>query len=311
MIERLTPHPWTVLRAAARGSRTKSALWADPAVTHRVHIDAGDRATRELMAHGARRRPPVGHRHGSRSHDHRAPRPSPTRCCRSPALVAARYAAGRRRCGRPRRPSSRSCTCSVTRDVGRAGRRARRSMSASSPGSRRPRSSTSMSSADTVVAARIACSGVMPRSTSAISSLALRPCGIAGASVPHATFTPRSIALLIVLRGPREHLGRLGLQLGRGVRHVHAVGEVRGRDEERAALDHEVERLVARERAVLDAVDAGLDRGADAVVAVRVRRDLEPGAVRLVGDRRELLVASTAARRPGRCATSRRPTRTP
>ena len=62
----------------------------------------------------------------------------------------------------------------------------------------RPRSSTSIRSADTVVAARIACNGVIPRSTSASSSLALRPCGMAGASVPHATRTPSSMALLIV-----------------------------------------------------------------------------------------------------------------
>ena len=57
-----------------------------------------------------------------------------------------------------------------------------------------------MSSAETVVAARIACKGVMPRSTRAISSLAFRPCGMAGASVPHATLTPSSMARLTVAR---------------------------------------------------------------------------------------------------------------
>ena len=41
---------------------------------------------------------------------------------------------------------------------------------------------------------------------------------------------------------------------------------------------------------MLDAIDARLDRGPDAVVAVCVRRDLEPGAVRFVGDRPQLLV---------------------
>jgi hypothetical protein len=45
----------------------------------------------------------------------------------------------------------------------------------------------------------------------------------------------------------REHLGRLRLQLGVGLRDVHAVGEEARRDEERAALDHEVERFVGRE----------------------------------------------------------------
>ena len=75
------------------------------------------------------------------------------------------------------------------------------------------------------------------------------------------------------------------------MRHVHAIGEVRGRDEERAPLHHEIERGVARKRAVLDAVDARFDGRTNARVAVRVRSDLEAGAVRLVGDRRELFVA--------------------
>ena len=47
-----------------------------------------------------------------------------------------------------------------------------------------------------------ACSGVMPRSTRATSSLALRPWGMAGASVPQAILTPRAMALLIVWPGP-------------------------------------------------------------------------------------------------------------
>ena len=55
-------------------------------------------------------------------------------------------------------------------------------------------------------------------------------------------------------------------------------------------LDHHLNGLVARERTVLDAVDAGANAGADAGVAVRVRRDLEPGAMRFVDDRRELFV---------------------
>ena len=172
--------------------------------------------------------------------------------------------------------------------------------SASSPASSRPRSSTSMSSAATVVAARMAWSGVMPRSTSAISSLALRPWGMAGASVPQAIFAPRVDRLADRLLGPREHLGRLGLQLGGGVRGVHAVGQVGRRHEEGAPLDHQVQGLVGHERAVLDAVDAGLDGGADAVVAVGVGRDPQPGAVRLVDDRRQLLVGVLLrAGRPG------------
>jgi hypothetical protein len=55
-------------------------------------------------------------------------------------------------------------------------------------------------------------------------------------------------------------------------------------------LHHELDRVVARERSVLDAVDAGADAGADAGIAVRVRGDTQTGAVGLVDDRRELLV---------------------
>ena len=42
--------------------------------------------------------------------------------------------------------------------------------------------------------------GVMPRSTIAISSSACVPCGIAGASEPHAIFTPALIALPSIWR---------------------------------------------------------------------------------------------------------------
>ena len=151
----------------------------------------------------------------------------------------------------------------------------------------------------------------MPRSTSASSSLALLPVrdrGRIGAARDAGTALDR---LLDGLPGAREHLGGLGLELGRRVRHVHAVGEVGGRHEERAALDEQLQGLVAHQRAVLDAVEAGLDRRADAVVTVGVRRDLEPGAVRLVGDRGELLVRVLLGARRARCATSRRRTRRP
>ena len=52
-----------------------------------------------------------------------------------------------------------------------------------------------MSSALTVVAARMAWSGVMPRLTSTTSSSAFRPCQMAGASLPQAILTPASMAL--------------------------------------------------------------------------------------------------------------------
>jgi len=47
----------------------------------------------------------------------------------------------------------------------------------------------------------------MPRSTIAHSSLAFSPCGIAGASVPHAIFTPAAIALPSIARGARVACG--------------------------------------------------------------------------------------------------------
>ena len=65
-----------------------------------------------------------------------------------------------------------------------------------------------------------------------MSSLALRPWGMAGASVPHAILHAALDGLADRLLGLGEHLGRLGLQLGRGAGHVHAVGEVGRRDEE-------------------------------------------------------------------------------
>src|SRR5262245_59768935 len=106
-----------------------------------------------------------------------------------------------------------------------------------------------------------------------------------------------------------EDLGRLGLQLGGGPREIHPVGQVRGGDEEGAALYQQLERLVAHERPVLDAVDAGFDRGADAVVAVGMGGDLETGAVCLVDDDAELLVGvllrargSRVRHDPARCA---------
>ena len=163
-------------------------------------------------------------------------------------------------------------------------------MSASRPGASRPRSSTSMSSALDTVAARSACAGrhaAVDHRPQLLGVVAVGDRGRVGAARDlHAgrDRLPEHGAR------PREHLGRLRLQLGCRPRHVEPLGQVAGRDEERAVLDHHPDRVVARERAVLDAVDARRDAGADAGVTVRVGRDLEPGAVRLVDDRRELLV---------------------
>ena len=134
------------------------------------------------------------------------------------------------------------------------------------------------------------------------------PCGIAGASVPVAIFAPGLDQAGDRLLRDREDLGRLGLQLGRRVRGVHALGQVRRGHDERAALERELLRLLAHQRRVLDAVDPGLDRGPDALVTVRVRGDPHAASVGLVDDRPQLLVGVVLrARRAGeRHDTTRR-----
>ena len=62
--------------------------------------------------------------------------------------------------------------------------------SASRPASILPRSGVPKSSAFTIVALWIACSGVSPWLTRAVSSFALSPCGKTPASVPKATLSP-------------------------------------------------------------------------------------------------------------------------
>ena len=64
-------------------------------------------------------------------------------------------------------------------------------------------------------------------------------------------------------------------------------------------VDHHLDRVVAGEEAVLDAVDAGPDAGPDRAVADRVRGDADAGAVCLVGDRLELGVRVLLGARRG------------
>ena len=74
-----------------------------------------------------------------------------------------------------------------------------------------------------------------------------------------------------------------------GAGDIPVLGQ-RGRGhEERAGVDHSLDRGVADHEAVLDAVDPGVERGVDGGVAVGVGGDLEAAAVRLVGDDGELL----------------------
>ena len=156
-----------------------------------------------------------------------------------------------------------------------------------------------MSSAATTVAARIACMGVMPRATSAPSSLAFWPCGIAGASVPHAMRTPAAIALGSIAFARGKTSFRFLAQFRRDPVDRHRLGQIGGGDQEGAVVDHHLDGVVGGQEAVFDAVDAGTDTGPDRAVADGVRGDPHPGAVRFVGDRGELRVGVLLGTRGG------------
>ncbi len=113
---------------------------------------------------------------------------------------------------------------------------------------------------------------------------------MAGASVPQAILTPLAMAFADRLLGSGKDIGGLGLQFGRSMRQVHPVSQVRGGYEEAASVHHEVDGLVAHERAVLDAVDSRFDGGPDPVVTVGVGGHAEPRSVRLVDHGTQLLV---------------------
>ena len=136
----------------------------------------------------------------------------------------------------------------------------------------------------------MASTGRMPRSTSAHSSFAFWPCGIAGASVPVAIFAPASIRRAIVFFAIGKTSAALACSSGAAFEVSMRLRQVRGGDDERAALEHELLRLLAHQRRVLDAVDARLDRGPDPLVTVRVRGDPHAASMRLVDDRPQLLV---------------------
>ena len=149
----------------------------------------------------------------------------------------------------------------------------------------------------------------MPRLTSTTSSSALRPCQMAGASLPHAIFTPASIALDSDSFAFGNTSAALACVSFGCCGDVPVLGERVGRHEERAGVDQPLDRVVGDHEPVLDAVDAGVDRGVHRGVAVAVRGDPQPAPVRLVGDRGELLGRSTAARPTDRSTRSRHRTR--
>src|SRR5438477_540629 len=86
--------------------------------------------------------------------------------------------------------------------------------------------------------------------------------------------------------------GALGADVDLSILHREGepLGEVAGWDEEGAVLDHRADRVVGGQRAVLYAVHAGPDAGADGGVTVSVSGDSDSGPMGLVHDGRELLV---------------------
>jgi hypothetical protein len=115
------------------------------------------------------------------------------------------------------------------------------------------------------------------------NSSAFFPWGLTAESVPNAIFTPDRLAPLLAR----------GLRLGGDARRKRglrvAAGDVlerhERRDEESALRLHHPERLLVEERAVLDRVDPGADRGLRALEPVRMRRRLLAQAMGLVDDR--------------------------
>ena len=69
MAERLTGHPWACFEQPLVLTN-EPALWAIPQYHVVLHVDAGDPRPGP-DGDGARRGPAVGHRHRTRSHDHR------------------------------------------------------------------------------------------------------------------------------------------------------------------------------------------------------------------------------------------------
>ena len=90
--------------------------------------------------------------------------------------------------------------------------------------------------------------------------------------------------------GPREDVLGLLAQLRGDAVDRHRLGEVGGRHQERAVVDHHLNRLVGGEEAVFDAVDTGPDACPNRAVPDRMCGHPHTGPVCLVGDRGELVV---------------------
>src|SRR4029450_8966147 len=113
---------------------------------------------------------------------------------------------------------------------------------------------------------------------------------MAGASVPQATFTPSSMARLMGALARGNPSAALACSSGAARATAQAVGQVGVGHGDAPPRDNEPQGVLAGQRAVLDAVDAGLDGGPDAVVAVGVGCHPEAGPMGLVDDDPQLLV---------------------
>jgi hypothetical protein len=173
-------------------------------------------------------------------------------------------------------------------------------MSAKRPASSRPRSSTSMSSAATVVAARMAPSGRHAPIDQGDQLLGVAPVGYGRGVGAAGDAGAPTMALLMVSLARGKTSAALAWSSGAACDTSMPSARYVVGTRNRAALDEQVEGFVGHQRPVLDAVDAGLDGGADPLVAVGVGGHLEPGPVRFVDDGPQLLVGVLlGARRAG------------
>ena len=138
-----------------------------------------------------------------------------------------------------------------------------------------------------MVAARIACIGVIPRvdeRAEFLGVLAVRDRRRVGAARdPHTggnRFGQHGFCA-------RKDLERFLAEFRCDAVDGHRVGQIGGRDQECAVVDHHLDGLVAGQETVLDAVDSGTDTGPNRAVADGMRGDPDSCPVGFVGDRGE------------------------
>ena len=150
----------------------------------------------------------------------------------------------------------------------------------------------------------MACSGVMPASTSRANSCALSPWAETPVSVPKAIFTPAACAA--------DHVRHFGptsraFAVCAGVQEAVGFGQLRqptsrpaGSGPDSVALASRRDGVAVDVGAVLDGIAAGVQEGVDAVDAVGVGGDLAAHGVRGLHDGGEFVVGELLAEACGR-----------